>query len=66
MSLQTIKDLAAGTVGGVAQVLTAQPFDTVKARFLFMYLFGAVIVTHCFILLPGSLASASRHLSWHR
>ena len=29
---QVVKDLFAGTVGGIAQVLTGQPFDTVKVR----------------------------------
>ncbi|KAJ3276522.1 Mitochondrial carrier protein ymc2 [Terramyces sp. JEL0728] len=31
-STQTIKELFAGSIGGVAQVLTGQPFDTVKVR----------------------------------
>ncbi|KAI0001277.1 mitochondrial carrier domain-containing protein [Russula compacta] len=29
---QTVKDLAAGTTGGIAQVLVGQPFDIVKVR----------------------------------
>ncbi|CAH6720263.1 mitochondrial glycine transporter Ymc1p [[Candida] jaroonii] len=29
---QVVKDLFAGTVGGIAQVLVGQPFDTVKVR----------------------------------
>ncbi|KAF9227056.1 mitochondrial carrier [Gyrodon lividus] len=32
MSTNTIKDLAAGTAGGIAQVLVGQPFDIVKVR----------------------------------
>ncbi|KAF9232663.1 mitochondrial carrier domain-containing protein [Melanogaster broomeanus] len=32
MSKNTIKDLAAGTAGGIAQVLVGQPFDIVKVR----------------------------------
>ncbi|KAL4062270.1 mitochondrial carrier domain-containing protein [Scleroderma yunnanense] len=32
MSANTIKDLAAGTAGGIAQVLVGQPFDIVKVR----------------------------------
>ncbi|KAJ1555679.1 Mitochondrial carrier protein ymc2, partial [Cladochytrium tenue] len=31
-SSQTVKELFAGSVGGIAQVLTGQPFDTVKVR----------------------------------
>lgn len=30
--LQSLKDIFAGTVGGVAQVLVGQPFDTTKVR----------------------------------
>jgi solute carrier family 25 carnitine/acylcarnitine transporter 20/29 len=29
---QTVKELFAGSVGGITQVLTGQPFDTVKVR----------------------------------
>ena len=29
---QTAKELFAGSVGGITQVLTGQPFDTVKVR----------------------------------
>jgi solute carrier family 25 carnitine/acylcarnitine transporter 20/29 len=29
---QTFKELFAGSVGGITQVLTGQPFDTVKVR----------------------------------
>jgi solute carrier family 25 carnitine/acylcarnitine transporter 20/29 len=29
---KTVKDLTAGTVGGIAQVLVGQPFDIVKVR----------------------------------
>lgn len=29
---QTVKDLTAGTAGGIAQVLVGQPFDIVKVR----------------------------------
>ncbi|KAG6328158.1 hypothetical protein ID866_10932, partial [Astraeus odoratus] len=32
MSTNTIKDLTAGTAGGIAQVLVGQPFDIVKVR----------------------------------
>ncbi|KAJ7581560.1 mitochondrial carrier [Mycena floridula] len=32
MSLKTVKDLTAGTAGGIAQVLVGQPFDIVKVR----------------------------------
>jgi len=32
MASNTIKDLAAGTAGGIAQVLVGQPFDIVKVR----------------------------------
>lgn len=31
-NLQVYKDLFGGTVGGIAQVLVGQPFDTVKVR----------------------------------
>lgn len=31
-NFQVVKDLVAGTMGGVAQVLVGQPFDTVKVR----------------------------------
>lgn len=31
-NIQVIKDLFGGTVGGIAQVLVGQPFDTVKVR----------------------------------
>ncbi|KAJ3334042.1 Mitochondrial carrier protein ymc2 [Blyttiomyces sp. JEL0837] len=31
-AMQTIKELFAGSVGGIVQVLTGQPFDTVKVR----------------------------------
>ncbi len=31
-SNQTAKELFAGSVGGITQVLTGQPFDTVKVR----------------------------------
>ena len=29
---QTLKELFAGSVGGITQVLSGQPFDTVKVR----------------------------------
>lgn len=32
MSTNTLKDLAAGTAGGIAQVMVGQPFDIVKVR----------------------------------
>ncbi|KZV73508.1 mitochondrial carrier [Peniophora sp. CONT] len=32
MSLKTVKDLTAGTAGGIAQVLVGQPFDIIKVR----------------------------------
>ena len=32
MDLQTAKELFAGSVGGIVQVLVGQPFDTVKVR----------------------------------
>jgi len=32
MGYETVKDLTAGTVGGIAQVLVGQPFDIVKVR----------------------------------
>lgn len=31
-NMQVVKDLLGGTVGGIAQVLVGQPFDTVKVR----------------------------------
>ena len=31
-NIQVLKDLFGGTVGGIAQVLVGQPFDTVKVR----------------------------------
>ncbi|KAF8915475.1 mitochondrial carrier [Mucidula mucida] len=32
MSIQTLKDITAGTAGGICQVLVGQPFDIVKVR----------------------------------
>ena len=32
MTNQTMTELFAGSVGGITQVLTGQPFDTVKVR----------------------------------
>lgn len=39
MSWKTVKDLTAGTAGGIAQVLVGQPFDIVKVVRKFPSLF---------------------------
>lgn len=43
----TAKDLTAGTVGGIAQVLVGQPFDIVKVVCLSISLFVSSFPSHC-------------------
>lgn len=41
---QAFKDITAGTIGGVAQVLTAMPFDTIKGVFVPLYLACGTVI----------------------
>ena len=55
-SSSTAKDLTAGTVGGIAQVLVGQPFDIVKVvrSNLSTYPALALVVTRSFVLSSSS------------
>ena len=41
---QAFKDITAGTIGGVAQVLTAMPFDTIKGVFVPLHLACGTVI----------------------
>jgi ethanolamine utilization microcompartment shell protein EutL len=60
----TIKDLAAGTAGGIAQVLVGQPFDIVKVVRVAIKSQQGYLNTHYDS--PSAHANFGEgHLQWH-
>jgi len=48
-TMRALKDITAGSVGGIAQVLTGQPFDIVKVRVHILHILSPAYVDMIYI-----------------